>query len=194
MFLDGRGMPRYRYWGSRHDRGSMTTGIEQAVRVLVAAGAVEIGSFMEMDHFTVERTADGSVANPAAVEAYIAAIRKAGIKKNRIAVLSAHQMGTARMAASRKKGAVDGVGESFDVSGLLVADGAAFPTSSGVNPMMTIEAIGYMVAEAAAERAGKSVPPPNGGFAADDHCAAVLKSSFAGGKPPVKRGPVQVQF
>ena len=190
-------MPRYAYWGSRHDRASMTTGIEQAVRVLVAAGAVEIGSFMELPHFTVDRTPPtGAVANPAAVEAYIAAIRKAGIKKNRIAVLSAHQMGTARMAKSKRHGAVDAVGESFDVSGLLVADGAAFPTSSGVNPMMTIEAIGYMVAEAAAERAGKKVPEVAGGHPPAGHCDAVLASSFAnlGGKPGVKRGPVKVQF
>ena len=33
---------------------------------LVAAGAVEIGSFMEADHFVVERTAGGDVADEAA--------------------------------------------------------------------------------------------------------------------------------
>ena len=161
---------------------------------LDAAGAVEIGSFMELPHFTVERAADGSVANPAAVEAYLATVRKAGIKKNRIAVLSAHQMGTARMGATPRKGAVDGSGESWDVSGLCVADGAAFPTSSGVNPMMSIEAIGYMVAEAAAQRAGKTVPPPAGGAAEEGYCTSGLASSVAGGRPPVKRGPVKVEF
>ena len=172
----------------------MTTGIVQAVRALVAAGAVEIGSFMEMDHVSVDRAADGSVLHPAAIDAYIAAIKKAGIKKNRIAVLSAHQMGTARMAATKRAGAVDGRGESFDASGLYVADGAAFPTSSGVNPMMTIEAIAYMVAEGAAEEAGKTPRAPAGGFAPAGHCDAVLASSVACGKPAIKWGPVKVAF
>jgi choline dehydrogenase-like flavoprotein len=37
-------------------------------------------------------------------------------------------------------------GESFDVRGLYVADGSAFPAPSGVNPMITIMAIADQVA------------------------------------------------
>ena len=35
---------------------------------------------------------------------------------------------------------------------LVVADGAAFPTASGVNPMVTIEAIAHLNATRLAER------------------------------------------
>jgi choline dehydrogenase-like flavoprotein len=39
-------------------------------------------------------------------------------------------------------------GETHGVKGLYVADGSAFPTSSGVNPMITIMAIADHVAHA----------------------------------------------
>ena len=39
-------------------------------------------------------------------------------------------------------------GETWDVRNLVVADGSAFPTASGVNPMITIEAIAHLNARA----------------------------------------------
>jgi choline dehydrogenase-like flavoprotein len=47
---------------------------------------------------------------------------------------------------------VDGRGESFEVKGLYVADGSAFPAPSGVNPMITIMAIADLVAGAVGDR------------------------------------------
>ena len=44
---------------------------------------------------------------------------------------SAHQMGTARMGADPSTSVCDPNGESWDVSGLVVCDGAALPTSIG---------------------------------------------------------------
>ncbi len=44
---------------------------------------------------------------------------------------SAHQMGTARMGADPSTSVCDPNGESWDVSGLFVCDGAALPTSIG---------------------------------------------------------------
>ena len=43
-------------------------------------------------------------------------------------------------------------GETWDVRNLVVADGSAFPTASGVNPMITIEAIAHLNATRLAER------------------------------------------
>ena len=38
------------------------------------------------------------------------------------------------------------------VSNLYVADASIFPTATGVNPMVTVEAMSYMVAQGLAQR------------------------------------------
>ena len=49
-----------------------------------------------------------------------------------------HQMGSCRMAASRTDGPVQPSGETYECKGLYVADASTFPTSLGVNPMITV--------------------------------------------------------
>ena len=44
-------------------------------------------------------------------------------------------------------------GELHDVKGVWIGDGSAFPTSSGVNPMMTIMALAHRTAGAIAAAA-----------------------------------------
>lgn len=50
------------------------------------------------------------------------------------------------MGISPKIAPVQPSGETFEVKNLYVADGSLFPTSVGVNPMVTIEAIALHVA------------------------------------------------
>lgn len=66
--------------------------------------------------------------------------------------MSAHQMGTCRMGSSPQHSVVDEAGQCWDVRGLYVADASVFPTSSGVNPMITVESTAYMIAEGLAQR------------------------------------------
>ena len=48
--------------------------------------------------------------------------------------------------------AANPAGETWEVPNLVVADGSAFPTASGVNPMITIEAIAYLNARRLVEK------------------------------------------
>ena len=61
-------------------------------------------------------------------------------------------MGTARMGGSPATSACDPHGETWEVTNLVVCDGSAFPTASGVNPMITVAAVAHMNASALANR------------------------------------------
>lgn len=75
-------------------------------------------------------------------------------------------MGTARMGADRRRAVVDTRGQSWGVRGLYVADASLFPTASGVNPMVTAEALAYVVAQNIAEDLQGSRPRVYSGAAA----------------------------
>ncbi len=70
---------------------------------------------------------------------------------NRGSVFSAHQMGSVRMGADPRAHACDPRGRLRErngapIPGLYVGDGSLFPTAIGVNPMVTILALGRRVA------------------------------------------------
>jgi choline dehydrogenase-like flavoprotein len=72
-------------------------------------------------------------------------------------LFSAHQMGSCRMGSDPRTSVADPFGELHDTKGLWVGDASAFPTGSGVNPMVSIMALAHRTAEAiaaVAERAG----------------------------------------
>ena len=75
-----------------------------------------------------------------------------GYGANRTYYVSFHQMGTCRMGANPQTSVVNGDGETHAVRNLYVADGSLFPTASGVNPMLTIAALGHYVAGRIARR------------------------------------------
>merc|ERR1712060_719667 len=79
------------------------------------------------------------------LENWLARLRAAGLPELGVALGSAHQMSTCRMAADPKLGAVKPSGETWEVPGLFVADTSAFPTASGVNPMWTCAALSHYV-------------------------------------------------
>ena len=53
-------------------------------------------------------------------------------------------MGSARIGASPSVSVARPTGETWSTRGLYVMDGASFPSASGVNPMITIEAIAHL--------------------------------------------------
>ncbi len=94
----------------------------------------------------------GEGASDAAFERYVAELGGFDFRPNQGTVMSAHQMGTARMGADPKLHACDpvgrvrrGAGDDRVVGGLYVADSSLFPTGLGVNPMLTVMALARRV-------------------------------------------------
>ncbi|GGK90839.1 GMC family oxidoreductase [Mangrovihabitans endophyticus] len=62
-------------------------------------------------------------------------------------VLSAHDVGGARMGRDPVTSVVDEFGRVHDVVDLYVLGGATFPTATGINPTLTIQALAWRTAE-----------------------------------------------
>jgi choline dehydrogenase-like flavoprotein len=138
------GRPRVHYEVSAFDLEHVRRGLTGAAQVLAAAGATEIFSL----HTPPAR------ARPAEsgwLERFGAAMDGRGYRHCRMSYISFHQMASCAMGADPAHSVVGETGESHDVRGLYVADASAFPTSSGVNPMITIMAIADHVARAIVE-------------------------------------------
>lgn len=132
------GRPIVRYAVSTYDQRHMRRAIELGARVLLAAGARRIRS---MQVAPVELDAGGSV------EGWMERVDRVGYGSNETGYVTFHQMGSCRMGADARRGAVDGSGQSHEVRGLFVADASLFPTASGVNPMIAVSALAHHVAQ-----------------------------------------------
>jgi long-chain-alcohol oxidase len=135
---DGRPLVRYRLSG--RDTARLRAGTEAAARILEAAGATRIVSSHARDvRYEPGRSGD--------VGTFMRDADSCGWGPGRVALYSFHQMGTAAMGS-----VCDDVGELFGTKRLVVADASTFPSASGVNPMVTIEAIAHVNASALAAR------------------------------------------
>jgi long-chain-alcohol oxidase len=56
-------------------------------------------------------------------------------------------MSSCRMSGTSSEGVVDTAGAVWGYPGLFVADGSVMPTSTGINPMITIEALAYSISK-----------------------------------------------
>jgi choline dehydrogenase-like flavoprotein len=139
------GEPIVRYKLSPRDTDHLMMGFEGGARLAEAAGAHTIYS----PH---QRTVSYQPGVRGNLDTFVADCRREGAAPGRVALAALHIMGTARMGGSPGTSAVNPDGETWDVRDLYVADGSCFPTSSGVNPMISIESIAYMTAKRLAAR------------------------------------------
>jgi len=130
---------------SGHDVRHLRVGLRGAAQVLAAAGATEIISL----HTPPVRVRP---REPGWLERFTGAMDAQGYRKSRMSYISFHQMASASMGADPNRSVVDETGRTHELRGLYVADASVFPTSSGVNPMITIMAIADHVARGLAER------------------------------------------
>ncbi|MGH2735724.1 MAG: GMC family oxidoreductase N-terminal domain-containing protein [Actinomycetota bacterium] len=135
------GSPRIDYSLSPDDDRRIAEGMAAAAKVMEAAGATRISSFhRSLPAYTP--------AFPGAHDRWVGETKRLGYGAGKAVLASYHQMGSARMGVDPSTSAINADNESHDVRNLFVTDASAFPTASGVNPMLAI----YGIANRAAKR------------------------------------------
>ena len=129
----------YEYALSNADVRHVREGVRRAAELLAAAGAREIRTVSQIP--AVWRPASGEP-----LERFSERAEAIGFGPCQHSYGSYHQMGSARMGKDPRASACDERGRVHGVEGLYVMDASCFPTASGVNPMMSIEAIAHLSA------------------------------------------------
>jgi choline dehydrogenase-like flavoprotein len=141
--LGPEGSLRASYKLTAADARRLAFGIARAAEVHFAAGATEV--YPNIARARVLKPGD------------LASFEATAFKPSELRLEAFHPMGTARIAADPRQGACDLRGAVHGTKALYVADGSLFPTSVGVNPMMTIIAFAKQVARGVA---AESRQPP----------------------------------
>src|SRR5271165_5837120 len=143
--VDRSGAPVSHYALSKFDAGHLREGFIGAARILEAAGARLIYS-PHAKFCSYQPGIHGSL------DSFTREMDAAGWGSSQVALFSFHIMGTARLGGSPAISATNPDGECWEMRNLYVMDGASFPSASGVNPMISIEAIAHRNARTLAAR------------------------------------------
>jgi choline dehydrogenase-like flavoprotein len=133
------GSLRATYALSDEDARRLSFGIARAAEIHFAAGASEV--YPNIGRVPVLRPSE------------LADFEATSFKPSELRLEAFHPMGTARIAADSTAGVCGIDGSVNGVSNLYIADASLFPTSVGVNPMMTIIAFAQRIATGIAESA-----------------------------------------
>ncbi len=116
-------------------------GFEELIRMHEANGAERIIALKRKD--AIWNRGDD-------LEAFVASVRDSSLAPRENGIFSAHQMGSCRMGTDPETSVAGPWGELHDTKGVWIGDASAFPTPSGVNPMISIMALAHRTAEAIA--------------------------------------------
>jgi choline dehydrogenase-like flavoprotein len=136
--LFGDGSLRATYKLTRDDATRLRFGIARAAEVHFAAGATEV--YPNIGRIGVLKREN------------LADFETTDVRPAQLRLEAFHPMGTARIAADEGSGVCGPDGTVHGIEGLYVADASLFPTSVGVNPMMTIIAFSKRVSAGIADR------------------------------------------
>jgi choline dehydrogenase-like flavoprotein len=136
--LANGGALRARYKLTRDDADRLAFGIARAAEIHFAAGATEVyPNIARVGTLTPDK---------------LATFESTRFKPSELRLEAFHPMGTAR-TASEGEGVCAPDGSVHGTAGLYVADASLFPTSVGVNPMMTVIAFAARIAAELAKSA-----------------------------------------
>jgi choline dehydrogenase-like flavoprotein len=138
------GMPKIDYTLNAADKRRIVEGWIRAGAVLEAAGATQVNS---PHPIPISYT-----PGPGAHERWAEQVREAGFGTPGAPAFSYHQMGSCRMGIDPATSAIGPDNESHEVKDLFVTDSSAFPTASGVNPMVSVYGIANRAAKKIAAR------------------------------------------
>jgi len=130
------GGARVDYRLGANDLADLRQGIRAAVQIMEAGGAREI--FTGQSAYVAYRPGQRG-----GVEAFMDEVDRQGYGPGQMGYFSFHQMGSARMGNDPATSVIGPDHEAHLVKGLFVADASAFPSASGVNPMITIMAMAH---------------------------------------------------
>lgn len=140
--LNGAGQPVVRYRVSQSVREAIGRGLAAALTGLHSVGAKRLfAPTLGLEDFI---TAD---KQDAAFAAYLRAQTKAATFLGNLRLFSAHQMSSCRLASSANQGAVDPSGRLFGWQNVYLCDASTLPTSTGVNPALTIATFSHYLAQ-----------------------------------------------
>eukprot|EP00903_Cladosiphon_okamuranus_P008490 g8157.t1 len=152
VVLGPKGDPVIKYTLGEEDSRVILQGRSEMLRMMRKAGASMVLPAHEGAPWFCPK--DGKEGDEQ-FQDYVDTIESLGTTVNEAGVYSAHQMGSCRLSANPEDGPLRETGETWECDGLFVADASVFPTSLGINPMITVEAVAYMVADQVATRLGK---------------------------------------
>src|SRR4051794_7414550 len=141
------GDPVIRYRLSPEDARHARRGMEASAEMLEAMGAQRIFS-SHARYVGYSPGRDGDRAR------FLRDMDAAGWGPGQLQLNGFHLLSSCRIGASAVTSACGPEGETWEVRDLVVCDGSAFPTASGVNPNMSIQAMGRFNAQKLANRLG----------------------------------------
>jgi len=128
------GQPLIQYWLTEQDVAHVKRGLDVIAQIFFAAGARRV--HLPVNGFDVLAGPDD-----------LARLRRATLKPRDLDMSAYHPLGTARMGVDPQRSVVGPDHQLHDLPGLYVVDGAAVPSSLGVNPQVTIMALATRAAE-----------------------------------------------